>query len=283
MKLNANARLWLVTILAAMVFVPSAQRLKLAPRQSVNVEMQVALPLFVQVAMAAGDRFLAANIAAIRALWVDNFKMQKEEFKVLAKVQENVSWLNPGHEDNYYIAAAILPWNGEVEAAQRILARATTARRFDYQPAFYYAFNLLHFKGDAVGASNWMREAAEYLPEGNNRLQMQNLAAIWLDRAGDLDLAISVVEAMARQANRGDFRRYLQQRVIRLEMLRDLREAAARYQQRFGRRIVALSDLVESGIVAEVPKPPFGYGFAINEQGQVVLQDSPPRAPGGQR
>ena len=117
MKLNANARLWLVTILAAMVFVPSAQRLKLAPRQSVNVEMQVALPLFVQVAMAAGDRFLAANIAAIRALWVDNFKMQKEEFKVLAKVQENVSWLNPGHEDNYYIAAAILPWNGEVEAA----------------------------------------------------------------------------------------------------------------------------------------------------------------------
>lgn len=64
-------------------------------------------------------------------------------------------------------------------------------------------------------------------------------------------------------------------------MLRDLREAAARYQQRFGRRIVALSDLVESGIVAEVPKPPFGYGFAINEQGQVVLQDSPPRAPGG--
>lgn len=95
MKLNANARLLLVTILAAMVFVPSAQRLKLAPRQSVNVEMQVALPLFVQVAMAAGDRFLAANIAAIRALWVDNFKMQKEEFKVLAKVQENVSWLNP--------------------------------------------------------------------------------------------------------------------------------------------------------------------------------------------
>jgi hypothetical protein len=132
MKLGANARLWLVTILAAMVFVSSAQHLKLAPRQSVNVEMQVALPLFVQVAMAGGDRFLAANIAAIRALWVDNFKMQREEFKVLAKVQEDVSWLNPGHEDNYYIAAAILPWNGELDAAQRILARATMARRFDY-------------------------------------------------------------------------------------------------------------------------------------------------------
>jgi len=268
-----------VTILAAMVFVSSAQRLKLAPRQNVNVEMQVALPLFVQVAMAGGDRFLAANIAAIRALWVDNFKMQREEFKVLAKVQEDVSWLNPGHEDNYYIAAAILPWNGELDAAQRILARATMARRFDYQPAFYYAFDLLHFKGDAVGASNWMREAAEYLPEGDNRLQMQNLAAIWLDKAGDLDLTIGVVQAMAKQANRGDFRRYLEQRVVRLQMLREMRTAAAKYQQRFGRPIAALNDLVVSGIVAELPKLPFGFGFAIDKQGQVVLQDSPPIAP----
>ena len=66
--LGKKAKPWLVAILAAMVFVMATQRLKLAPRQSVSVEMQVALPLFVQVALAGGDRFLAANIAAIRAL-----------------------------------------------------------------------------------------------------------------------------------------------------------------------------------------------------------------------
>jgi hypothetical protein len=273
------AKLWLVAILAATAFVAMNQRLKLAPRQIVSVEMQVALPLFVQVAMAGGDRFLAANISAIRALWVDNFKMQREEFAILAKVQEDVSWLNRGHEDNYYIATAILPWNDEVDAAQRILARATLARRFDYQPAFYYAFNLLHFKGDAVGASAWMREAAEHLPEGQDRLQLQNLAAIWLDRAGDLDLAIRVVDAMAKQSNRSDFRRYLEQRVIRLTMLRELRTAAATYRQRFGRPATTLQDLVTSGIVAEIPKAPFGFGFDIDKQGQVVLRNSPPPAP----
>lgn len=274
--LGKRARLWLVAILAAGVFVTATQRLKLAPRQSVSVEMQVALPLFVQVAMAGGDRFLAANIAAIRALWVDHFKMRREEFRILAKVQEDVSWLNPGHEDNYYLATAILPWYEEVDAAQRILARASLARRFDYQPAFYYAFNLLHFKGDAVGASNWMREAAEYLPEGQNRLHMQNLAAIWLDKAGDLDLAIRVVEAMAKQSSRVDFRRYLEQRVIRLRMLREMRIAAASYQQRFGRPVTELQDLVTSGIVAVIPQVPFGFGFAIDQQGQVVLRNSPP-------
>lgn len=277
--LRRDGSLWLVAIFATLVFVTTTQHLKRAPRQSVSVEMQVALPLFVKVAMAAGDRFLAANIEAIRALWVDSFKMRRDEFKILAKVQEDVSWLNPGHEDNYYIATAVLPWNGEIDAAQRILARATLARRFDYQPAFYYAFNLLHFKGDAVGASSWMREAAEYLPEGQNRLHMQNLAAIWLDRAGDLDLAIGVVDAMSKQSSRRDFRRYLELRVTRLRMLRELRVAAANYQQRFGRPPTALQDLVTSGIVAELPVVPFGFGFAIDKQGQVVLQNLPPSAP----
>lgn len=276
--LGKSAKLWLAAFLAATAFVAMTQRLKLAPRQTVSVEMQVALPLFVQVAMTGGDRFLAANIAAIRALWADNFKMQRDEFRILAKVQEDVSWLNPGHEDNYYIATAILPWNDEVDAAQRILARATLARRFDFQPAFYYAFNLLHFKGDAAGASAWMREAAEHLPEGQDRLQMQNLAAIWLDRTGDLDLAIGVVEAMAKQSNRGDFRRYLEQRVVRLKMLREMRAAAATYRQRFGRPSATLEELVTAGIVAAIPKVPFGFGFAIDKQGQVVLSNSPPAA-----
>jgi hypothetical protein len=280
---KGSARLWLLAVLAAVAFVGINQRLKLAPRQSVSVEIRVALPLFVQVAMAGGDRYLAANVSAIRALWTDNFKMKREEFAILAKVQEDVAWLNPGHEDNYYIAAAILPWYDEVDAAQRILARATVARRFDYQPAFYYAFNLLHFKGDAAGASAWMREAAEHLPEGQDRLQMQNLAAIWLDRAGDLDLAIRVVEAMARQSNRSDFRRYLEQRVVRLQMLRELRAAAAAYRQRVGSPPAKLDDLLKAGLIAEIPKVPFGFGFDIDKQGQVVLRNLPPEKPEGKR
>ena len=98
---------WLLALVSALVFVATAERLKSAPRQSVSVEMQVAMPLFVQVFMAMGDRHLAANIAAIRALVVAPEKMRPEEFRILAKVQEDVSWLNPAHEDNYYIAFAL--------------------------------------------------------------------------------------------------------------------------------------------------------------------------------
>ena len=278
MSANSKIFMGLVALVCAAVFVASAERLKSVPRQTVALELQVALPLFVQVFMTAGDRYLAADLGAIRALIVATDKMRPEDYRILGKVQEDVSWLNPAHEDNYYTAAAILPWNGELEAAQTILARAGNARYFDYQPAFYYAFHLLQFKGDAVGAAEWLRTAAEKLPDDEERLIMQNLAARWMDRAQDLDLAIRVVDAMAEQAKRKDFRAYLQQRVARLRSLRDLREAAERFRERFGRPPAKLRELVEYGLVPAIPADPFGFGFDLDKQGRIILRTSAPDA-----
>ena len=269
----------LLALLLALSFAATAERLKSVPRQTVDLELQVALPLFVQVFMTAGDRYLAANLAAIRALVVATDKMRPEDYRILGKIQEDASWLNPAHEDNYYIATAILPWNGELDAAQTILARATKARYFDYQPAFYYAFHLLHFKGDAVGASAWLRAAAEKLPSDDERLVMQNMAARWIDRADDVDLAIRIVEAMARQARRKDFRAYLEQRVARLQSLKELRAAAGRYSERVGHPPLKLQDLVDSGLIAAIPADTFGFGFEFDEKGQIILRKTPPRSP----
>ena len=278
MKLTRNWKPGLAALLAATVFVATTERLKSAPRQTVTMEMQVALPLFVQVFMALGDRNLAANIAAIRALVADPAKMRPQQFQILGKVQEDVSWLNPAHEDNYYIAFAILGQYGELDAAQTILARATRARFFDYQPAFFYAFNQWYYKHDVVGASAWMREAAEKLSDPDQRLTMQNTAARWLDKAQDLGLAIRVVEAMAREAKRKDFRAYLEQRVVRLRMLQGLRAAAATFRERFGRVPLKLDELVTSGILPALPQDPFGFGFEFDKQGEVALRTSPPQS-----
>jgi hypothetical protein len=263
-------------LLCALVFAACVQFLKTAPRQTVNVEMQVALPLFVQVALAAGDRYLAADIATIRALVVATDKMRPEDYAVLAKVQTDVSWLNPGHEDNYYIAFAVLPQYGQVAAAQTILARASKVRFFDYQPAFFYAFDQWYYLHDPVGAAAWLRQAALKLPDPDQQLTMQNMAARWMDKADDTALAIRVVEALAKEARRPDFRRYLEQRVDRLRQLQTLREAAARYRQQQGRPLAQVDDLVAAGLIEKIPADPFGFGFAIDSRGEVVLRNSPP-------
>jgi hypothetical protein len=264
-----------LAVILAVVFIASTQRLKSLPRQTVAVEMQVALPLFVQVFMAMGDRYLAANIAAIRALVVSTEKMKPEDYAVLAKVQTDVSWLNPAHEDNYYIAFAILPQYGELDAAQTILARATKVRYFDYQPAFFYGFNQWYYKHDPAGAAAWLREAALKLPDPDQQLTMQNMAARWVDRVQDTELAIRVVESLAKEARRLDFRKYLETRVVRLRQLQQLRLAADSYRQRFGKPVPDLKTLVTSGILPALPQDPFGFGFGFDQQGNIVLRTSP--------
>lgn len=276
-RLFSGVRLcWGVALLVGVfLFAMAVTQSRGVQRPQLIPEIQVALPLFVQVGMAAGDRYLAANGASVRALVTSTLRMGPDEYALLAKLQNDVSWLNPAHEDNYYTAAAILPWNGQLEAAQNILRRATQARPHDYQPAFFYAFHLLYFDQDPVAAGGWLRRAAERLPDGDEKLAMQNYAARWIEKDKDLDNAIAVVTAMARQARRDDFRHYLELRVSRMQNLKLLREKAAVLAERKGQPLHSLDELVEARLLREIPPDPFGFGYDLSVDGKITLRSSP--------
>lgn len=275
--LGQRALFGLCAMVGAVLFVSIQQRLQPLPRMKANAELEVVLPLFAQVLMSGGDRHLAANLGAIRALVTETRNMTAADYALLGRLQDDVSWLNPAHEDNYYTAAAILPWEGQLDSAQAILSRATLARFYDYQPAFYYAFNLVHFKGDGLAAAQWLREAATRLPDPQERLIMENFAARFAERSQDLRLAIGIVDAMAANTRRQDFAKYLRLRSDRLRMLLSLREAAETFVRRHGRPIVALDELVAARLIPEVPKDPLGAGFSVNDAGVPVFRSGAQR------
>lgn len=246
-------------------------------RAKVSVEIAISLPVFIQVVLAGGDRYLAASWATIRSLVTETSKMGSDDFQVLAQVQRDASWLNPAHEDNYYTATAILPWEGQVEATQVILRRATLARPYDYQPAFYYAFNLVQFMGDYLRASEWLLLAAPKLPKPDERVLLEHFAARWLDRTQDVELAARIVDAMAAQAKRKDFADYLRLRAQRLHDLARLRRAVLAYSERYGQPPASLSELVRTGIINKLPVDPFGYGFGLDPNGIPVLLGRTPQ------
>ena len=105
-----------------------------------------------------------------------------------------MSWLNPAHEDNYYVATATLPWNGQVDAAQMILRRATLARQKDSQPPS--CLQPVPFKKDRcklpLGFGWQLRKWLTKMSVFSWRVLQR-----WVDRAEDLAVAIAVVEAMA--------------------------------------------------------------------------------------
>lgn len=244
------------------------------PKNWGESRMSVAMPLPAQVLMSGGDRYLAANAGVWRALMVGIDKLPPETLKALAMVQEDVSFLNPAHEDNYYTAAAILPWEGEVERAQTILKRAIEARPYDGYPPFYYGFNQIHFLGDARGAAAALRAAANRVRDNGMRQALTVLSAQWTEKGEDLQMAISTISTMAGRSKDKPLQAYLMARVQRLEGLLTLREAALRYIEKRGEFPATLAVLVETDEISAIPSDPLGGGYSI-VQGVIVA--NPPR------
>lgn len=259
-----------VAALCFLAFAAALPSLYARPRSVPGTEMEVALPRSVQVLMVAGDRYLAANIAGFRALVASTENMTDENYRVLGIVQKDLAWLNPAHEDNYYIAAAILPWNNEVVAAQEILRRASQARPFDWTPAFYYAFNALHFQKNPAEGAKWMQIAADHAPDELDKIQLQQLAAQWVSRGEDKQLAIRMHRQLAQETNHPAFARFLERRAQRLENIALLEETIIKYERGSGRKVVRLEELVESGVLPSLPLDPFGVPYSIDRGGRVV-------------
>ncbi len=238
-------------------------------RPPVTNEMQVAVPRFAQVVMAAGDRFLAANLAGFRALVVSTETMTAENYRILGLVQSDASWFNPAHEDNYYIATAILPWVGQLEVTQYILKRASDARPFDWQPAFYFGFNEYHFRKNPIVAAEWLRLAASHTQDEMEQISLQQMAAHWVTKAEDLELSIRIQRGMAKETKHKAFSAFLEKRAVRLENLLLLDRAVSRYRDKKGHYPSQIEALVDAALLDAIPPDPFAMRYVIDSQGKV--------------
>ncbi|ACV34656.1 hypothetical protein [Accumulibacter sp.] len=258
-------------VLSFVVYAALVPALYARPRPPSSGEMEVAVPRFAQVLMAAGDRYLAADLAGFRALVASTEKMDAENYRILAIVQSDISWFNPAHEDNYYIAAAILPWNGEVAAAQDILRKASDARPFDWQPAFYYAFNAIHFLKNPQMGAEWMKIAADHASDDIEKIQLQQVAAQWAGKGEDREFAIRLHRAMAKETRHRSFAGFLEKRANRLENLLMLDRAIARYDELTGKPPVRLQQLVDISILPAIPSDPFLMQYVIDANGKAQV------------
>lgn len=262
--------LWIIVFVACSAYAASLGLLRAAGKPPApSPELLVTVPRVVQVVFAAGDRYLAANLGGFRVLVADTARMKREDYAVQARVQQDVSWLNPAHEDNYYIAANILPWGGDVDAAEEVLRRAGIARPTDFLPFFHVGFIWYHFHRSPAEGAKWIIAASERATSQLDRWGLQTVAAKWIERGYQTATAAQMVDSMARSAPPGGFRRYLETRARRLQMLSELRAAAKAYQVKHGRPAREFQELIAAGLLPNgIPKDPLGIGFVILASGE---------------
>lgn len=269
---------WLMLVGAALIYGGAASHLKGLPRAVAVEDMQVSTPIPVQLLLAGGDRFLAANIAVFRALMLRTDRAQEAAIPVLAKVQRDAAWLNPGHADNYYTAAAILAWQGQTNSAKYVLVRAIPARPGDLMPSYFHAFNLFHFAKQPREGAQVLLAAAARSSNEEEQLSLRDLAARWLNREPDARAAILLIKKMAEQSRHVGFKRYLEARAARMEGLEQLRDAHARFIAAFGRQPASLDELVKRKMIARIPQDPLKLGYALSPNGEPIYQRRIPAA-----
>lgn len=262
----------LAAVVVLGIYAWSLSALRTQRQAPATPELLVTTPRVVQIIFSAGDRYLAANLAGFRVLVAETGRMKPADYAVQAKLQKDISWLNPAHEDNYYIAANILPWGGEVDASEEVMRRAVIARPMDFLPAFHVGFIQYHFRRSPAEGAKWIMIAAEKAADPTDQWGLQTIAAKWTELGYDTNTAAQLVDAMAASAPPGGFRSYLQQRAERLHSLARLREAARLFSLRHGGTPSQLSDLVADGLLPEIPHDPIGAGFTLTPSGEPVFK-----------
>lgn len=229
------------------------------------IEDRIVPPASVQLALAMGDPFLAANLESFRAssTWIDNAGSASSNASFQLRTRKVISELNPWHEDNYYHSNALLSWSGLPTEGNDILKIATHARFWDEFPAFFHGFNSHYFfKND--------KEAIEYIEIAikrtkNNKSSWRRLQL--MIKANLLHSDSAAIEFLKKEAKKTtDKKLYhmLKIRITRLENLEILKNAQTKYEQDNGHPLTDPFELINKKYIKQFPTDPLGVGYEFS-------------------
>lgn len=234
------------------------------------VQDRVVVAAPIELMLTGGDRFLAANMEAIRSAATGPAD-DRDDTLYRIRTHQVASQLNPCHEDNLYLGNAMLSWGGAVNEGSDILRRSTECRFWDEYPPFFYGFNLHFFYKNEAEASRMFAVAAQRSKQ--NRLVMEKTAImIAAGQFNDEKLALDYIRHEHDRSSDPKLRQSLQKRIVRLEGLMVLRDAQHRFEQRFGRPLTSPAQLIESGILSQFPVDPLGLGYELSD-GTITLRN----------
>lgn len=205
------------------------------------------------------DHFLAANIETFR-LAATGMDQGVADIFYLIRAHKVVSELNPCHEDNLYLANALLTWGGAVNEGEVVIKRAADCRLWDEMPPFLYGFNQYFFNHNIQRAQPWLEMAAERSPEHADNYRAMAIM-FKVKQFADEKVALEILRNERENAGTPGLKAKLDTRIKRLEGLATLRDAQRLYEKRYTKPLKQPDDLLKTGILEKFPKDPTKVGY----------------------
>ena len=232
------------------------------------IEGRVVIAAPILLVLFGGDRFLAANLEVMR-LAATGFEWGRVDTSYLMRAQQEVTALNPCHEDNYYLANGLLTWGGADREGTEVLRQAMQCRFWDELPAFFYGFNQAFFNKDIPEARRALELAAQRAT--GNAAGFRKLAVmLQAETFADEQLALNYLAQQRDASSDPKLRAMLDKRVVRLQGLVALRDAQRRFEAKSG-ALLRLEQLVEAGFMPALPDDPLRLGYELRA-GKIILK-----------
>lgn len=253
------------------IFSAAKQRVT-AARAEFSYQLQVSAAPFPPVllkALAGEFKGLVANYFFLEAASFIGGDMEAEEreWAAVARLIEQSSILDPYFKQTYSFAQGVLPWHAKkLDETLIILERSSKHRTWDWVPGFFIGFNHFYFKNDNATASKALMEASK-VPGAPGALS--TWAARLASQAGQYQTAIEFLVGMYESTDDEHQKEMLMRRIQAVRTAYVLQQAVDRFGEQFGHTPVSLDELVEKGLIEELPENPYHRPFALNDEGMV--------------
>lgn len=180
--------------------------------------------------------------------------------------------LDPHFEYAYYYGGNLLAWDGNTDFAITLLEKGLRNNPDSAMLASSLSFTYYYFMKDWEKGAEYAERS--YLISGKYSSTPKAVAQFYA--AGrNYDLAIRFLANILNFTTDPDTRGQLEDQIRYLIVEKDiasLEKAVAGFKIRFGRKPENLAELVEKGIIKEIPKDPFGGGFIMKKDSSVENQ-----------
>lgn len=224
---------------------------------------------------AGGDqKQLLAELAVCKVLFyygtmVEKWKQQiiiPPEFYTMYRTLETATRLDPYNADSYYFAQAAFTWEvGRAAEVNHLLEYGMRYRAEDWTLPFFVGFNSAYFLKDYEKGAKYLQRAAEL----SGQAYLANLSSRYFFEAGRSEMGIAFLRSMEAQTKDQRERDIYALRRTALEASFFIEQAVALYRDRYGKIPANLLDLVKDGLLAELPKDPYGGVFYLDSAGKV--------------
>ena len=181
--------------------------------------------------------------------------------------------LDPYFQQIYISAQGWLPWYGEkyVKKTNRLLEIAGKARTWDWQPLHLEGFNNYYFLKDKGRAgklflkAGQVKNAPSFLGILGGRLALEG---------HETEAAIFLLKSVLKGKSETDpGTSELLDRLKALEGVLALEKSVKQYKDRYGSFPDTLNDLVQKGLLKQIPDNPYGLSYCINSEAKIFFDN----------